>query len=139
MATKNGKPRTIAPAPFVMDMLRDVRKRQLENRLRAGSLWNDQGGFVFSTETGDHTKAGTLNNHFSKIRNVIELPKLRFHDLRHTYAVASIQAGDDFKTISENVGHHSVAFTMDTYAHVTDAMRKKSSQNMERFYNGLSV
>lgn len=56
------------------------------------------------------------------------LPDLRFHDMRHTFAVLSLQAGDDIKTVQENLGHHSAAFTMDTYAHVTDAMRKESSR-----------
>lgn len=68
---------------------------------------------------------------------MIELPKLRFHDLRHTYAVASIQAGDDIKTVQENLGHHSAAFTMDTYAHVTASMHKASSDRMQAFIDSL--
>ncbi|WP_311135769.1 tyrosine-type recombinase/integrase [Acetobacterium fimetarium] len=60
-------------------------------------------------------------------------PDLRFHDLRHSFAVSSLQAGDDIKTVQENLGHHSAAFTMDTYAHVTETMRKASSEHMDAF------
>lgn len=62
---------------------------------------------------------------------------MHFHDLRHTYAVASIRAGDDIKTISENLGHAPVAFTMDVYAHVTEQMRKDSAQRMQAYIEGL--
>lgn len=57
---------------------------------------------------------------------------MHFHDLRHTYAVASIRAGDDIKTISENLGHAPVAFTMDVYAHVTEQMRRTAPSGYRR-------
>lgn len=61
------------------------------------------------------------------------LPKLRFHDLRHPYAVLSIQAGDDIKTVQENLGHYSAAFTLDVYGHVSDRMKRDSSERMDRY------
>lgn len=66
------------------------------------------------------------------------LPELRFHDLRHTYAVISLQAGDDIKTVQENLGHHFASFTMNTYAHVTEAMRKESSKRMDSFIKKMT-
>ena len=65
------------------------------------------------------------------------MPDLRFHDLRHSFAVLSLQIGDDIKTVQENLGHHSAAFTLDTYAHVTETMRKESSERMNQFINTL--
>lgn len=65
------------------------------------------------------------------------LPEKRFHDLRHTYAVASLRAGDDIKTVQENLGHHTAAFTLDQYGHVTGDMRDESSRRMQRFIDGL--
>ena len=59
------------------------------------------------------------------------------HDLRHTYAVDSIIAGDDVKTLQENLGHYSAAFTMDRYGHVTESMRKASSDRMQQFIEAL--
>jgi len=71
------------------------------------------------------------------IVNGMGIPESRFHDLRHSYAIASIQAGDDIKTVQENLGHHTAAFTLDTYGHVTDKMKQESAARMERFINGL--
>lgn len=54
-------------------------------------------------------------------------------DLRHSYAVAALRAGDDIKTVQENLGHHTAAFTLDTYAHVTERMKQDSADRMDRF------
>ena len=58
---------------------------------------------------------------------------IRFHDLRHSFATISLENGEDIKTVSENLGHATVAFTMDTYAHVTEAMKKRSGERMQEF------
>ena len=47
------------------------------------------------------------------------LPKVRFHDLRHTFATLALQNGVDIKTVSGMLGHFLAGFTLDTYAHVT--------------------
>lgn len=51
----------------------------------------------------------------------------------HTYVVSSIMAGDDVKTIQQNAGHYSSAFTLDRYSHVTATMQKESANRMEKF------
>ena len=54
------------------------------------------------------------------------LPRIRFHDLRHTFATMALQNGVDVKTVSSMLGHYSAGFTLDTYAHVTtDASSKR--------------
>ena len=62
---------------------------------------------------------------------------MRFHDLRHSYAVASLRAGDDVKVLQQNMGHHSTAFTLDTYAHVTKQMQEDSAARMEEYIKGI--
>ncbi len=62
----------------------------------------------------------------------------RVHDLRHTFAVNSLRAGDDIKTLQENMGHFSAAFTLDRYRHVTEEMRKASSQRMQAFIENIT-
>lgn len=136
---KNDKPRTIQPAPYVMNLLREHRKAQLEKRLRAGSLW-DEGefpGLVFTTETGKHLCFAVVLRHYQKALEKAGLPVKRFHDLRHTFAVTSLRAGDDVKTVQENLGHHSAAFTLDQYGHVMETMREASARRMEAFIEGL--
>ena len=58
------------------------------------------------------------------------LPKVRFHDLRHTFATLALQNGVDIKTVSGMLGHYSAGFTLDTYAHVTTAAQKEAARAM---------
>ena len=53
--------------------------------------------------------------------------------MRHSYAVAALQAGDDVKTVQGNLGHATAAFTLDVYGHVTGQMKDESASRMERF------
>ena len=57
-------------------------------------------------------------------------PRIRFHDLRHTFATMALQNGVDVKTVSSMLGHYSAGFTLDTYAHVTTDAQLKAAQTM---------
>ncbi len=57
----------------------------------------------------------------------------RFHDLRHSYAVAAIESGDDIKTVQMNLGHATAAFTLDVYGHASQKMKQQSADRMERY------
>ena len=59
-----------------------------------------------------------------------DLPRIRFHDLRHTFATMALQNGVDVKTVSSMLGHYSAGFTLDTYAHVTTDAQLKAAQTM---------
>jgi len=136
---KNDKPRTIHPAPFVMSLLREHRRKQLEKRLFAGPLWNE-GDFpdlVFTSDQGKYLCYNVVLRHFRKALAAAGIPAKRFHDLRHTYAVSSLRAGDDVKTVQENLGHHTAAFTLDQYGHVTETMKEASARRMEAFIDTL--
>lgn len=136
---KNSKPRMIVPAPYVMDILREELTAQKENRLKAGPLWENEKGFVFTNAIGGHYSQQYVHEKFKRAVRSIGLPDLRFHDLRHSYAVAAIRAGDDIKTVSENLGHASVAFTLDIYGHVTDEMKQSSAERMQAYINTLQA
>lgn len=135
--TKNSKGRTISIAPSVAATLRRVKLKQMENRLRYGECWEDS-GFVFTDDLGHHLSASTVYNSFKKVMQKIGSPETRFHDLRHSYAVASIKSGDDIKTVQENLGHATAAFTLDVYGHVTEQMKKDSAARMERFIKAVN-
>jgi len=130
--TKNSKGRTISIAPFVVSTLKKVKHKQLENRLRFGEAWEDS-GFVFTDDLGHHLSASTVYKSFKAVMVQIGSPETRFHDLRHSYAVASIKSGDDIKTVQENLGHATAAFTLDIYGHVTEKMKQESAARMEQF------
>ena len=86
---------------------------------------------VFTTETGRYINNKTLYMNFKRIMKKIGLENVRFHDLRHTYAVNSLRAGDDIKTVQENLGHATAGFTLSTYAHATPGMKRESAKRME--------
>ena len=60
------------------------------------------------------------------------LTRVRFHDLRHTFATLALQNGVDVKTVSGMLGHYSAGFTLDTYAHMTTAAQKEAARVMKR-------
>ena len=66
------------------------------------------------------------------------LEHTRFHDLRHSYAVAAIESGDDIKTVQSNLGHASAAFTLNVYAHATQRMKRRSAEHMEHYIQEVS-
>lgn len=135
--TKNSKGRTLTVAPFVVSVLKRVKHRQLENRLRYGECWTDS-GFVFTDDLGAHLKHVTVYKAFKRIVTDMGFPDTRFHDLRHSYAVASIRSGDDIKTVQENLGHATASFTLDVYGHVTEQMKQESAARMEQFIKAVN-
>ena len=61
----------------------------------------------------------------------------RFHELRHTFAVLSLQNGDNVKTVQGNLGHATAAFTLDVYGHVSEKLKEDSAQRMEKYISNL--
>ncbi len=138
---KNGKTRIILPAPFVMNVLRHHKAVQAEQKLAAGPLWDegDFPGLVFTHPNGYHFIQPTIWKEFQKILKKAGLQHHRVHDLRHTFAVNSLKAGDDIKTLQENMGHYSAAFTLDKYGHVVDEMRIASSERMQKLIESMGM
>jgi len=136
---KNGKTRIINPAPYVMEVLKRHRARETEKMWNAGDLWNpgEFPNLVFTREDGSHLIQTRIWKEFQDALEKAGLGHFRAHDCRHTFAVNSIRMGDNIKTIQENMGHYSAAFTLDTYGHVTDTMRQESAERMEAFIQSL--
>lgn len=82
--------------------------------------------------------APNKNIFYKRLVASIGLPEARLHDLRHTYATISLHAGDDIKTVQENLGHHSAAFTLGQYVHATEKMKQDSANRMDQFIKGVS-
>jgi integrase len=90
---------------------------QLEQRLLVGGGYTDQ-GYIFAMVDGSPWNPDTISQAFTRIVGASTLPRIRFHDLRHSHASHLLAAGVNVKVVSERLGHASVAFTLDTYAHV---------------------
>ena len=95
-----------------------------------------EANLVFGHPDGTPRTPSTVTQQFRRIANRAGLSGVRLHDLRHTHASLMLQQGTDIKTISTRLGHSSVAFTMDTYAHLLPGMQKAA---MERFEEALST
>ena len=67
-----------------------------------------------------------------------DLPSVRFHDLRHTFATHALSSGVDARTLSGILGHTNASFTLDTYTHVTNDMQKNASVIVGRFMKDIT-
>ena len=143
---KNDRTRILHPAPFVMDILRAVRTKQVERQLLAGEAWQEWHDtakqyvacrLVFTNALGDHLHPQRLYAHHKKIAKAAGASDARVHDLRHTFAVLSLQNGDDVKTVQENLGHATAAFTLDVYGHVSERMKEDSAARMQGYFEKL--
>lgn len=135
---KNNKARVLTLAPSVVRLFRLQRIRQNGMRAKAGELWQEK-NLVFSNAVGSYLSYRTVYDCFKRLMVKIGAPATRFHDLRHTYAVMAIQSGDDIKTVQENLGHATAAFTLDVYGHVTAQMKQASADRMEKFIRSVSA
>lgn len=134
---KNGKKRIISPAQYVFNALKREQKKQIANKLKHGSSFDNEDNLVFTNEIGGHLSDVTVRNHLTRLLMNNGIENIRFHDLRHSFATISLENGEDIKTVSENLGHATVAFTMDIYAHVTEAMKKRSGDRMQEYIDSL--
>lgn len=130
---KSGKARTITPAASVFAVLKRQKVSQMEAQIKAGELWDNPHNLVFTTATGGPVETWSAERAFRVALADAGLSGFHFHDLRHTYAVNAIRAGDDVKTVQTALGHASAAFTLDVYGHVTERMMQDSATRMERF------
>lgn len=136
ISTKNSKGRSIATPAFVVDLLKKHRAKQLRDRLQTGPLWQDN-GLVFCNEVGGYLSPSTVYHNYKRVVASIGLPDARLHDLRHSYAVAALRAGDDIKTVQGNLGHATASFTLDVYGHVTEEMKQASAARMEAYIKNV--
>lgn len=142
---KNDKTRIIKPAASVIALLSRRWKEQTEQRLRAGEAWQGwqsaeewKAALVFTTLTGTNLSPQTVYNHYKKLSAQIGAPDSRVYDLRHTFAVLSLQNGDSVKTVQGNLGHATAAFTLDVYGHVSEKMKEDSAARMEGYIQGIA-
>ena len=134
---KSNKPRRILPAQLVMDALKAEQEKQEHARQQAGEVWNNPFNLVFTDASGKNLVRRTVVKHFKAIAGRAGVGDARFHDMRHSFAVTSLLAGDDVKTVQENLGHATAAFTLDVYGHVTNQMRRDSASRLQKFYESL--
>lgn len=111
--------------------LRRHRASQLEERLKAGPVWEDN-GMVFANEVGRPIDGGNLRcRSFLPLLKRAGLPCIRFHDLRHSAATLLLSQGIHPKIVSEMLGHSSITMTLDIYSHVLPTMQRQATAALD--------
>ncbi|HEU5347344.1 MAG TPA: site-specific integrase [Ktedonobacterales bacterium] len=131
--------RRIALAPETLEYLRAHRTRQFAERLRAGNVWEgDQWNhLVFCNEIGGpYIPSSAVRSTFTRILRRATLPRIRFHDLRHTCATLALSARVNPKVVSEMLGHSTIAITLDIYSHVLPDMQQDAVSVMAQLLYG---
>ena len=113
-----GNSDTLLLAEDTIDVLKAQRKKA------GGSPW------AFPSPTGRPISPDSVLHMLHRVLKRAGLPRVRFHDLRHTFATLALQNGVDVKTVSGMLGHFSAGFTLDTYAHVTTASQRQAAKTM---------
>jgi Transposase, Mutator family/Phage integrase family len=102
--------RSIALDPATVAALREHRRWQLEERLAVGPGWEDS-GLVFTWPDGRPLHPERFSKWFEQHTRAAGLPKIRLHDVRHSYATAALAAGIPARIVSERLGHANIAIT----------------------------
>lgn len=114
---------------YTVAVLRAHRTRQLEERLSWGPAYEDS-GLVFTREDGALIHPDRFSQMFDLHVSHSGQPRIRLHDLRHTWATLALKAGVHPKVVSERLGHATVAFTLDVYSHVTPGMQADAAERV---------
>ncbi len=128
--THHGR-RPVALAPATVEVLREHRRRQLEDRLALGEAYRDH-DLVFATPLGTPIDTSNLRRAWDRIVNAAGLPHLRFHDIRHIHATLMLAGGVHPKVVAERLGHANVGITLDTYSHVLPNLQAQAATGLER-------
>ena len=134
---KTDRTRTLTASLYVQTLLRKQRAKQAEWALQTGGAWDNAMNLVFTNELGAHLAAVTVYKKLKTIVSSLGLDGVRFHDLRHTFALISLQNGDDIKTLQQNMGHSTISTTLDVYGHVSEQMKKESAARMDAYIETL--
>lgn len=123
--TRRGR-RSIALDPDTIRILKDFRKKQAAERLAWGPAY-EPSGYVFVRENGQPYHPNRITKMFETAVEASRQPRIRLHDLRHTYATLALAAGVHVKVVSERLGHANVSITLDTYSHVIPALEEQAA------------
>lgn len=109
----------------------------MEQKLLVGELYNKELNLVFAHDDGTPLPKSTLWNVFKSALDHVGYDKVPIHSTRHTHVVMLMEAGWDMKTISERLGHESIITTMNTYAHISNKVAKKTLDSFDEYLEKL--
>ena len=151
--------RSLALPPFVVDAFKEQRRRQAQQRLSAGSDWQDL-GFVFTMPDGRPVSPDYINLHFPRFvrrtftrcphcddghvvegscdhcgkKSEVKVPKITFHGLRHSCASLLFAQGCNLRLVMEVLGHSQIGLTANLYTHLLPEADREAADAMETMF-----
>jgi integrase len=133
-APKSGKGRTVALPAVMVSELRAHRLQQAQELLQLGVRLTDD-TFVCARKDGKPQQPQSITHAWADFLASIKLPRIRFHDLRHSHATLMLRANVHPKIVSERLGHSKVAITLDTYSHVIPGMQEEAAAAIDAAFD----
>ena len=127
--------RTIPLPALCVQALRSHKARQAEERLLLGSAYTDL-DLVFCRPDGTPLDPKWMNRTLARLLARAGLPRMRFHDLRHTFATLLMQLGESPKTVSQLLGHAGVQITLDWYTHPSQTVEERAIDRLAQALGG---
>jgi integrase len=129
--TKTAKSRrNIILVTSAVEVLKQHRVRQLEAKLKAGTLWQER-DLVFCTSHGTYLNAEYVLSPFKQLLLKAGLPDIRLHDLRHSTATLLLSMGIHPKVVQEMLGHSQIGITMDIYSHMMPTLQREAATRLD--------
>jgi integrase len=133
-APKTEKTRAIALPNFALDALR-AHKRQQAEQLIAIGIRQTGATLVCLRADGEALQPRSLTHEFTRlVRRSKDVPRVRFHDLRHSHATQLLVAGVHPKIVQERLGHSTITTTLDIYSHVTETMQADAAARLDEAF-----
>jgi integrase len=133
-STKTEKARAVTLPKFAVEELKGWKRLQAERLLKVGVR---QSGsiLVCCREDGEPKQPESLTHEFTYlVGRIMDFPRVRFHDLRHSHATQLLGSGVHPKIVQERLGHSTIAVTMDLYSHVSETMQSDATARLDRAY-----
>jgi len=134
---KSGQSRKVDMSQQLTDTLRELKHHRRIETLKRG--WARMPEWVFVTKNGEPYHESYIRRMFYKALEKANLRKIRIHDLRHTYATLRISKGDNIADVSNQLGHHSVKFTMDIYYHWVPGGSKAEVDGLDELGSSATI
>lgn len=132
-STKTEKARAVTLPSFALNELRRWKREQAEGLLRLGVRQGAE-TLVCARQDGEPKQPGSLTHEFTYLVGRAGIPRVRFHDLRHSHATQMLLAGVHPKIVQERLGHSTITVTMDLYSHVSETMQSDAAARLDEAY-----
>lgn len=138
-APKSEKARAITLPVFAIDDLRRLKRQQAEELLALG-VRQVGDTLLCARADGEPMQPRSLTHEFTRlVARVKDIPRVRFHDLRHSHATQLLLAGVHPKVAQERLGHSTISVTLDLYSHVSATMQEDAAAKIDAAFRSAKT